>query len=40
LRPGAPAHLAVLDDALQVVRTLVGGVEAFGGGPSPGELQQ
>ena len=36
LRPGAPAHVAVLDDALQVVRTLVGGVEAFGGGPEPG----
>jgi N-acetylglucosamine-6-phosphate deacetylase len=29
LRPGAPAHVAVLDDALRVVRTLVGGVEAF-----------
>ena len=29
LRPGAPAHVAVLDDELRVVRTLVGGVEAF-----------
>jgi N-acetylglucosamine-6-phosphate deacetylase len=29
LRPGAPAHLTVLDDELQPVRTLVGGVEAF-----------
>jgi N-acetylglucosamine-6-phosphate deacetylase len=29
LRPGAPAHVAVLDDDLGVVRTLVGGVEAF-----------
>jgi N-acetylglucosamine-6-phosphate deacetylase len=33
LRPGAPAHVAVLDEELRVVRTLVGGVEAFGGGP-------
>jgi N-acetylglucosamine-6-phosphate deacetylase len=32
LRPGAPAHVTVLDDELRVVRTLVGGVEAFGGG--------
>jgi N-acetylglucosamine-6-phosphate deacetylase len=31
LRPGAPAHLAVLDEELRVVRTLVGGVEAFAG---------
>jgi N-acetylglucosamine-6-phosphate deacetylase len=30
LRPGAPAHLAVLDDDLRVRRTLVGGVEVFG----------
>ena len=29
LRPGAPAHITVLDDELRVVRTLVGGVEAF-----------
>ena len=29
LEPGAPAHLTVLDDDLRVVRTLVGGVEAF-----------
>src|ERR687895_531843 len=29
LRPGAPAPLTVLDEALRVVRTLVGGVEAF-----------
>jgi N-acetylglucosamine-6-phosphate deacetylase len=29
LSPGAPAHLTVLDDELQPVRTLVGGVEAF-----------
>ena len=29
LRPGAPAHVAVLDDALQVTRTLVGGVQAW-----------
>jgi N-acetylglucosamine-6-phosphate deacetylase len=29
LRPGVPAHLTVLDDELQPVRTLVGGVEAF-----------
>jgi N-acetylglucosamine-6-phosphate deacetylase len=32
LRPGAPAHLAVLDEALRPVRTLVGGVEAFASG--------
>jgi N-acetylglucosamine-6-phosphate deacetylase len=31
LRPGAPAHVTVLDEELRVVRTLVGGVEAFGG---------
>jgi N-acetylglucosamine-6-phosphate deacetylase len=30
LRPGAPAHLAVLDDELSVRRTIVGGVEVFG----------
>ena len=29
LRPGAPAHLAVLDDDLNVTRTLVAGAEAF-----------
>jgi N-acetylglucosamine-6-phosphate deacetylase len=29
LRPGAPAHLTVLDEELRPVRTLVGGVEAF-----------
>ena len=29
LRPGTPAHLTVLDEELRVVRTLVGGVEAF-----------
>jgi N-acetylglucosamine-6-phosphate deacetylase len=29
LRPGAPAHLTVLDAELRPVRTLVGGVEAF-----------
>jgi N-acetylglucosamine-6-phosphate deacetylase len=29
LRPGAPAHLTVLDDELRPTRTLVGGVEAF-----------
>jgi N-acetylglucosamine-6-phosphate deacetylase len=29
LRPGAPAHLAVLDDELEVRRTLVRGAEAF-----------
>jgi N-acetylglucosamine-6-phosphate deacetylase len=40
LRPGAPAHLTVLDDALWPVRTVVGGVEAFAGGPSAAELQQ
>lgn len=32
LRPGAPAHLTVLDEELRVVRTLVGGAEAFAGG--------
>jgi N-acetylglucosamine-6-phosphate deacetylase len=36
LRPGAPAHVTVLDAELRVVRTVVGGVEAFGGGPWPG----
>jgi N-acetylglucosamine-6-phosphate deacetylase len=36
LRPGAPAHVTVLDEELRVVRTVVGGVEAFGGGPGPG----
>src|SRR5918998_1555576 len=34
LRPGAPAHLTVLDERLRPVRTVVGGVEAFAGGPS------
>ena len=29
IRPGAPAHLTVLDEELVPVRTLVGGVEAF-----------
>jgi N-acetylglucosamine-6-phosphate deacetylase len=29
LEPGAAAHITVLDDELRVVRTLVGGVEAF-----------
>ena len=29
LRPGAPAHLTVLDEQLSVLRTLVGGAEAF-----------
>jgi N-acetylglucosamine-6-phosphate deacetylase len=29
LRPGAPAHLTVLDQELRPVRTLVGGTEAF-----------
>ncbi|MCW2993617.1 MAG: nagA, partial [Conexibacter sp.] len=29
LRPGAPANVTVLDDELQVVRTLVAGAEAF-----------
>jgi N-acetylglucosamine-6-phosphate deacetylase len=29
LRPGAPAHVAVLDDELRVVRTLVAGTECF-----------
>ncbi len=29
LRPGSPAHVAVLDGELNVTRTLVGGVEAF-----------
>jgi N-acetylglucosamine-6-phosphate deacetylase len=29
LRPGAPAHVAVLDEGLRPLRTLVGGVEAF-----------
>jgi N-acetylglucosamine-6-phosphate deacetylase len=40
LRPGAPAHLTVLDDALRVVRTVVGGVEAFAGGSGAGQLRQ
>jgi N-acetylglucosamine-6-phosphate deacetylase len=30
LRPGAAANLTVLDDDLRPLRTLVGGVEAFG----------
>lgn len=29
LRPGAPAHLTVLDESVEVVRTVVGGSEAF-----------
>jgi N-acetylglucosamine-6-phosphate deacetylase len=29
LRPGAPAHLTVLDEELRPLRTLVGGVEVF-----------
>jgi N-acetylglucosamine-6-phosphate deacetylase len=29
LRPGAPAHLAVVDDELEVLRTVVAGDEAF-----------
>jgi N-acetylglucosamine-6-phosphate deacetylase len=29
LQPGRPAHLVVLDDRLEVERTLIGGVEAF-----------
>jgi N-acetylglucosamine-6-phosphate deacetylase len=29
LRPGAPANVTVLDEELRVVRTVVGGVEAF-----------
>lgn len=29
LRPGAPAHIAVLDEELRVLRTVVDGVEAF-----------
>lgn len=33
LRPGAPAHVAVLDDDLAVTRTLVAGVEAFASSP-------
>ena len=28
--PGRPAHLTVLDEELRPLRTLVGGVEAFG----------
>jgi N-acetylglucosamine-6-phosphate deacetylase len=36
LRPGAPAHVTVLDEGLRVVRTVVGGVEAFAGGSVPG----
>jgi N-acetylglucosamine-6-phosphate deacetylase len=36
LRPGAPAHLTVLDDDLRPMRTLVGGVEAFAGRSSVG----
>jgi N-acetylglucosamine-6-phosphate deacetylase len=40
LRPGAQAHLTVLDEQLRPVRTLAGGVEAFAGGPSAAELQQ
>jgi N-acetylglucosamine-6-phosphate deacetylase len=40
LRPGMPAHLTVLDDDLRVVRTLVGGVEAFAAGSGAAELRQ
>jgi N-acetylglucosamine-6-phosphate deacetylase len=29
LRPGAPAHVTVLDDDLEITRTLVGGAEVF-----------
>ena len=29
LRPGAPAHVAVVDDELEVLRTVVAGTEAF-----------
>jgi N-acetylglucosamine-6-phosphate deacetylase len=36
LRPGAPAHLTVLDEELRPVRTLVGGVEAFASSQAPG----
>jgi N-acetylglucosamine-6-phosphate deacetylase len=37
LRPGAPAHVTVLDEELRVVRTVVGGAEAYAGGPgAPG----
>jgi N-acetylglucosamine-6-phosphate deacetylase len=36
LQPGAPAHLTVLDEELRVVRTLVGGVEAFAAGSGCG----
>jgi N-acetylglucosamine-6-phosphate deacetylase len=32
LREGGPAHLTVLDDDLRVVRTMVGGAEAFAAG--------
>jgi N-acetylglucosamine-6-phosphate deacetylase len=32
LRAGAPAHVTVLDDELRVLRTVVGGAEAFGVG--------
>ena len=32
LRAGAPAHVVVLDDRLRVLRTVVGGVEAFARG--------
>ena len=31
LAVGAPAHVTVLDDELRVMRTLVGGEEAFAG---------
>jgi N-acetylglucosamine-6-phosphate deacetylase len=31
LRPGAPADIVVLDDSLQVRRTLLGGRETFRG---------
>jgi N-acetylglucosamine-6-phosphate deacetylase len=32
LREGAPAHVTVLDEALRVTRTIVGGTEAFASG--------
>ena len=32
LREGSPAHVTVLDEALGVTRTLVGGTEAFASG--------
>lgn len=35
LRPGDPADVVVLDERLQVHRTLVGGAEVFGAGSAP-----